>query len=147
MVDKIQQPEAMVPDSAIDTNSPLPAGVGAPDDFLDAQLEKLDSSEDRVGLPFDIAEKHFDAHQEEHPTEELSEEPLIEPEEEPEPEPEQEEQAKDDEEEPVKKESADRGELQKAVTALKPSNPLLTSLVMTPQKHCGTMEQALLNRL
>ena len=107
MIEK-EQPEVMAPDAAIDTESVLPAGVGAPDEDLDAVLEALDPAgeddEDEEELPFGVEEEE---------EEELPEEADQAPEVEPEP-----EDQVDKEEKPVE-EGIPSDDLEKAIAALK----------------------------
>jgi len=107
MIEK-EQPEVMAPDAAIDTESVLPAGVGAPDEDLDAVLEALDPAgeddEDEEELPFGVEEEE---------EEELPEEADQATEEEPES-----EDQVDEEEQPVE-ESVPSDDLEKAIAALK----------------------------
>ena len=107
MIEK-EQPEVMAPDAAIDTESVLPAGVGAPDEDLDAVLEALDpvgeADEDEEELPFGGEEEE---------EEELPEEADQAPEVEPEP-----EDQVDKEEKPVE-EGIPGDDLEKAIAALK----------------------------
>ena len=109
----IEQPDVMPPDTAIDPDSMLPAGVGAPDDVLDETLEKLDPKDEAEEADDVNFEDKWDAHQDVDPSPDQPERSDTDTEDEPETEDQAEETEKPEED------SVARDELEKAMAALK----------------------------